>query len=121
MTKSASNASALGGIHDLFRRLDDIEVKCLGKSEGKEDSLDSKDKFLALKATMNHDLSDMKALIYERMVCDYDFCVFIDCVGHIEDVRFESRGYSFNVADSCVGIEIEGGLDSIEGDLQEAV
>lgn len=71
MTKADSKGSSLGGIHDLLRRLDDIETKCLGKSEGKEDTLDSKDKFLALKAGMNHDLSDMKALIFERKVCSF--------------------------------------------------
>ena len=68
----AANASArgstLGGIGDLIRRLDDIEVKCLGKSEGKEETLDSKDKFLSLKASMNRDLAEMKGKIYERRV-----------------------------------------------------
>ena len=59
----------MGGIGDLIRRLDDIEVKCLGTSDGKEETLDSKDKFLSLKASMNRDLAEMKGKIYERRVC----------------------------------------------------
>jgi hypothetical protein len=61
-------SSALGGMTDLLRRLDDIEVHCLGQSEGKAESLDSKDKFLSLKASMTRDLAEMKGKIYERRV-----------------------------------------------------
>lgn len=64
-------SSALGGMTDLLRRLDDIEIHCLGKSEGKAESLDSKDKFLSLKANMTRDLAEMKGKIYERRVCLY--------------------------------------------------
>ena len=63
---STLRGSTLGGMNDLLRRLEDIETKCLGKSEGKVETLDSKDKFLALKASMNRDLADMKGKIYER-------------------------------------------------------
>ena len=64
-----SKASALSGINDLMRRLDDIEAQCLGKTNKEKDSLDSKDKFLSLKASMNGDLAELKARIYERRVC----------------------------------------------------
>ena len=74
MTKGVTRGSTLGGMSDLLRRLDDIELKCLGKSEGKEESLDSKDKFLSLKASMNKDLADMKAMINERKV---RYCVWL--------------------------------------------
>lgn len=53
---------------DLLRRLDEMETHCLGKAEGKLESLDSKDKFLSLKAGMNRDLAEMKGKIYERRV-----------------------------------------------------
>ena len=56
----------MGGMNDLIRRLENIEVQCLGKTEGKVETLDSKDKFLSLKASMNRDLADMKGKIYER-------------------------------------------------------
>jgi hypothetical protein len=69
MTGTAASRSGLGGMTDLIRRLEDMEVKCLGKSEGKEESLDSKDRFLSLKANMNRDLAEMKGKIYERRVC----------------------------------------------------
>lgn len=62
----ASRGSTLGGMHDLLRRLEDMEVQCLGKTEGKAETLDSKDKFLSLKAQMNRDLSEMQGKIYER-------------------------------------------------------
>ena len=65
----ASRGSTLGGMNELLRRLEDMETHCLGKSEGKAETLDSKDKFLSLKASMNRDLSDMKGKIYERRVC----------------------------------------------------
>ena len=68
MSVAVARGSSLGGMNDLLRRLEDIEVHCLGKSEGKAESLDSKDKFLSLKANMNRDLSEMKAKIYERRV-----------------------------------------------------
>ena len=69
MTGTVSARSGLGGMTDLLRRLEDIEVHCLGKTEGKAESLDSKDKFLSLKANMNRDLAEMKARINERRVC----------------------------------------------------
>lgn len=54
---------------DLLRRLEDIETHCLGTAEGKAETLDSKDKFLSLKAGMNRDLAEMKGKINERRVC----------------------------------------------------
>jgi hypothetical protein len=66
MTTSALKGSTLGGMNDLLRRLEEIEVHCLGKAEGKLESLDEKDKFLTLKASMNRDLAEMKGKIYER-------------------------------------------------------
>lgn len=69
MTGSAAARSGLGGMTDLLRRLEEIEVHCLGKTEGKAESLDSKDRFLALKANMNRDLAEMKGKINERRVC----------------------------------------------------
>jgi len=72
MTGAATQRSGLGGMTDLLRRLEDIEVHCLGQKEGKAESLDSKDKFLALKANMSRDLADMKGKINERRVCIRD-------------------------------------------------
>ncbi len=60
------NSSSLTGMGDLLRRLDDIEVKCLGKTDEKDAPLESKDKFLSMKANMSRDLADMKGKIYER-------------------------------------------------------
>lgn len=60
------NSSSLSGMGDLLRRLDDIEVHCLGKTDEKDAPLESKDKFLTLKASMSRDLADMKGKIYER-------------------------------------------------------
>jgi hypothetical protein len=68
MSVATARGSSLGGMTDLLRRLEDIEVHCLGKAEGKAETLDSKDKFLSLKANMNRDLSEMKGKIYERRV-----------------------------------------------------
>ena len=70
MSAAVARGSTLGGMTDLLRRLEGIEVQCLGTSEGKTETLDSKDKFLSLKASMNRDLGDMKGKIYERRVCD---------------------------------------------------
>jgi hypothetical protein len=69
MTGASTARSGLGGMTDLIRRLEDIEVHCLGKTEGKTESLDSKDRFLSLKANMNRDLAEMKGKINERRVC----------------------------------------------------
>ena len=60
MTGTNATRSGLGGMTDLLRRLEDMEVHCLGKAEGKAETLDSKDKFLSLKANMNRDLAEMK-------------------------------------------------------------
>ena len=68
MTGAVGARSGLGGMTDLIRRLEDIEIHCLGKTEGKSESLDSKDKFLSLKANMNRDLTEMKGKINERRV-----------------------------------------------------
>ena len=68
MTGTVGARSGLGGMTDLLRRLEDIEVHCLGKTEGKSESLDSKDRFLSLKANMNRDLAEMKGKINERRV-----------------------------------------------------
>jgi hypothetical protein len=66
LMSTALKGSTLGGINDLLRRLEEIEVHCLGQAEGKLITLDEKDKFLTLKASMNRDLAEMKGKIYER-------------------------------------------------------
>ncbi len=81
MTGTNATRSGLGGMTDLLRRLEDMEVHCLGKAEGKSETLDSKDKFLSLKANMNRDLAEMKGKIYERRVCDA-LCTILTFLGN---------------------------------------
>jgi hypothetical protein len=60
------DSSSLSGMNDLLRRLDDIEVKCLGKSTERDAPADTKDKFLSMKSSMTRELADMKGKIMER-------------------------------------------------------
>ena len=67
MAPTDSTSSMLGGIHDLQRRLAQIEESCLGAVNASEDSPEKMDKFLQLKVSITNDLTDMRGKIADRI------------------------------------------------------
>jgi hypothetical protein len=57
----------LGGIHDLQRRLAQMEESCLGAVNESNDSPEKMDKFLQLKFSITNDLTDMRGKIADRI------------------------------------------------------
>ena len=62
-----STSSMIGGIHDLQRRLAQIEESCLGSVNASSDSPEKMDKFLQLKVAITGDLTEMRGKIADRI------------------------------------------------------
>jgi hypothetical protein len=67
MSRIDSTSSLLTGIHDLQRRLTQIEESCLGSVNSQSDSPEKMDKFLTLKFTISADLTEMRGKIADRL------------------------------------------------------